>query len=53
MPQLNPEPWLMVLFITWLVLIVILQPKIASLKFMNSPTYPNQKTTKPWPWPQT
>nr|YP_001874818.1 ATP synthase F0 subunit 8 [Mecistops cataphractus]ABP62973.1 ATP synthase F0 subunit 8 [Mecistops cataphractus]QOI74188.1 ATP synthase F0 subunit 8 [Mecistops cataphractus] len=53
MPQLNPEPWLMVLSVTWLVLIIILQPKIASLKFTNNPTNPDQKTTKAWPWPQT
>nr|YP_001004156.1 ATP synthase F0 subunit 8 [Crocodylus siamensis]ABB72517.1 ATP synthase F0 subunit 8 [Crocodylus porosus]ABC60408.1 ATP synthase F0 subunit 8 [Crocodylus siamensis] len=52
MPQLNPEPWLMILSITWLVLITTLQPKIASLKFMNSPSSPAQKTTKTWPWPQ-
>ncbi|NP_007566.1 ATP synthase F0 subunit 8 (mitochondrion) [Alligator mississippiensis] len=53
MPQLNPEPWLTTFLIVWISLIVILQPKIASLMLTSSPTPYKAMTIKTWPWPWT
>nr|QGZ08522.1 ATP synthase F0 subunit 8 [Lepidochelys kempii]QGZ08535.1 ATP synthase F0 subunit 8 [Lepidochelys kempii]QGZ08548.1 ATP synthase F0 subunit 8 [Lepidochelys kempii]QGZ08561.1 ATP synthase F0 subunit 8 [Lepidochelys kempii]QGZ08574.1 ATP synthase F0 subunit 8 [Lepidochelys kempii] len=54
MPQLNPNPWLMTLLSTWLIYIIILQPKISSYLTTNNPTNKNNKINKnPWTWPWT
>nr|ABE96689.1 ATP synthase F0 subunit 8 [Lepidochelys olivacea]CAJ90457.1 ATPase subunit 8 [Lepidochelys olivacea] len=54
MPQLNPNPWLMILLSTWLIYIIILQPKISSYLTTNNPTNKNNKINKnPWTWPWT
>nr|YP_003587425.1 ATP synthase F0 subunit 8 [Apalone ferox]ACO83388.1 ATPase subunit 8 [Apalone ferox]AEC04372.1 ATPase subunit 8 [Pelochelys cantorii]ARR28341.1 ATPase subunit 8 [Apalone ferox] len=52
MPQLNPNPWLSILLITWLTYITIYQPKITSFLQTNSITH-NYKhsNTNPWNWP--
>ncbi|YP_009944887.1 ATP synthase F0 subunit 8 (mitochondrion) [Chelonoidis abingdonii] len=54
MPQLNPDPWLLVLSSTWLTYIIILQPKISSYLPMNTPNK-NHKIANmnPWTWPWT
>nr|AFP52637.1 ATP synthase F0 subunit 8 [Eretmochelys imbricata]AFP52767.1 ATP synthase F0 subunit 8 [Eretmochelys imbricata]AJJ48488.1 ATP synthase F0 subunit 8 [Eretmochelys imbricata] len=54
MPQLNPNPWLMILLSTWLIYTIILQPKITSYLSMNNPTNKNNKVNmNPWTWPWT
>nr|YP_007625644.1 ATP synthase F0 subunit 8 [Heosemys annandalii]AEE60106.1 ATPase subunit 8 [Heosemys annandalii] len=55
MPQLNPDPWFLILSSTWLTYIVILQPKISSYLSMNHITNKNSMTanTNPWTWPWT
>nr|YP_448898.1 ATP synthase F0 subunit 8 [Malacochersus tornieri]AAY62515.1 ATP synthase F0 subunit 8 [Malacochersus tornieri] len=55
MPQLNPDPWFLTLFSTWLTYI-ILQPKILSYLRTNTPNKNNKNkiiNTKPWTWPWT
>nr|QOI74305.1 ATP synthase F0 subunit 8 [Caiman yacare]QYA18216.1 ATP synthase F0 subunit 8 [Caiman yacare] len=53
MPQLNPEPWLVILLITWTFFTTILQPQTTSLIPTNNPPTHNLQTTKTWPWPWT
>nr|YP_001122865.1 ATP synthase F0 subunit 8 [Macrochelys temminckii]ABK20571.1 ATPase subunit 8 [Macrochelys temminckii] len=54
MPQLNPNPWFLILSSTWLIYTLILQPNIASYLSMNYPTKKNKTTnTNPWAWPWT
>ncbi|NP_758784.1 ATP synthase F0 subunit 8 (mitochondrion) [Alligator sinensis] len=53
MPQLNPEPWLTTLLITWISFIAFLQPKITSPAPVNDPTTRKPPTIKTWPWPWT
>nr|YP_010042813.1 ATP synthase F0 subunit 8 [Amyda cartilaginea]AQY56286.1 ATP synthase F0 subunit 8 [Amyda cartilaginea]QPC56546.1 ATP synthase F0 subunit 8 [Amyda cartilaginea] len=52
MPQLNPNPWLYILLITWLTYTLIYQPKITSFLQTNNIIY-NHKSlnTHPWNWP--
>ncbi|YP_002317263.1 ATP synthase F0 subunit 8 (mitochondrion) [Trachemys scripta] len=53
MPQLNPDPWFLILSSSWLTYIIILQPKISSYLSTNNPTNKDNKTmhTDPWTWP--
>nr|YP_581741.1 ATP synthase F0 subunit 8 [Platysternon megacephalum]ABB22849.1 ATP synthase F0 subunit 8 [Platysternon megacephalum] len=53
MPQLNPDPWFLILSLAWLTYILVLQPKILSNKSMNHPTNKNNEIikTNPWTWP--
>nr|YP_002970907.1 ATP synthase F0 subunit 8 [Trionyx triunguis]BAH79149.1 ATP8ase [Trionyx triunguis] len=54
MPQLNPNPWLSILLITWLTYITIHQPKIMSFSQTNNITNdPKYQITNPWNWPWT
>nr|YP_010372383.1 ATP synthase F0 subunit 8 [Pseudemys concinna]YP_010372396.1 ATP synthase F0 subunit 8 [Pseudemys peninsularis]UPA56065.1 ATP synthase F0 subunit 8 [Pseudemys concinna]UPA56078.1 ATP synthase F0 subunit 8 [Pseudemys peninsularis]WCD42324.1 ATP synthase F0 subunit 8 [Pseudemys concinna floridana] len=55
MPQLNPDPWFLILSSSWLMYILILQPKISSYLPTNNPTNKDNKTmrTNPWTWPWT
>nr|YP_004733949.1 ATP synthase F0 subunit 8 [Pelochelys cantorii]AEI26023.1 ATP synthase F0 subunit 8 [Pelochelys cantorii]AEI26036.1 ATP synthase F0 subunit 8 [Pelochelys cantorii]ANG44833.1 ATP synthase F0 subunit 8 [Pelochelys cantorii]WEU54013.1 ATP synthase F0 subunit 8 [Pelochelys cantorii]WFG79982.1 ATP synthase F0 subunit 8 [Pelochelys cantorii] len=54
MPQLNPNPWLPILLITWLTYIMAYQPKTSSFlltnNIINDSKHPN---TNPWNWPWT
>nr|QNS38382.1 ATP synthase F0 subunit 8 [Calyptomena viridis] len=57
MPQLNPNPWFLIMFMSWLTFLIILQPKLltfSSTNTMHTKT-PTTKTTKlsPWNWPWT
>nr|QOD98678.1 ATP synthase F0 subunit 8 [Chelonoidis denticulatus]SBW75604.1 ATP synthase F0 subunit 8 [Chelonoidis denticulatus] len=54
MPQLNPDPWLLVLSSAWLTYIIILQPKISSYLSTNTHNK-NHKTIhkNSWTWPWT
>nr|AOS51722.1 ATP synthase F0 subunit 8 [Atrosalarias holomelas] len=53
MPQLNPAPWFMILFFSWLVFLIIIPPKILAHKFPNEPslTSAEKAKTKSWTWP--
>nr|YP_010596295.1 ATP synthase F0 subunit 8 [Terrapene carolina]WAJ60746.1 ATP synthase F0 subunit 8 [Terrapene carolina] len=53
MPQLNLNPWFLILSSSWLVYTIILQPKISSYLSMNNPVNKDNKikSTNPWIWP--
>nr|AAL92839.1 ATPase subunit 8 [Glaucis hirsutus]AAL92841.1 ATPase subunit 8 [Glaucis hirsutus]AAL92843.1 ATPase subunit 8 [Glaucis hirsutus]AAL92845.1 ATPase subunit 8 [Glaucis hirsutus] len=55
MPQLNPNPWLFIMILSWLTYSLIIQPKILSFPPTNPPseipTTPSK--TSPWSWPWT
>nr|QOD97947.1 ATP synthase F0 subunit 8 [Bucorvus abyssinicus] len=54
MPQLNPNPWFLIMLTSWLTLSLIIQPKLLTFHSTNSPTNkmvpPTKTTTWPWPW---
>nr|WNH19987.1 ATP synthase F0 subunit 8 [Gymnothorax melatremus] len=53
MPQLNPNPWFMILVFSWLVFLLIAPTKVMSHTFNNEPNPQTTKdtTTNPWNWP--
>nr|AYN73495.1 ATP synthase F0 subunit 8 [Geobiastes squamiger] len=55
MPQLNPNPWFLIMLTTWLTFLFLIQPKL--LSFTPSNPFLNKTTqiikTTPWPWPWT
>nr|YP_009114328.1 ATP synthase F0 subunit 8 [Garrulax perspicillatus]AHL16781.1 ATP synthase F0 subunit 8 [Garrulax perspicillatus] len=55
MPQLNPNPWLFIMLITWLTFALIIQPKLLSFVSTNPPSNetPTTYNTTPWTWPWT
>nr|YP_010381392.1 ATP synthase F0 subunit 8 [Sarcoramphus papa]UDH54032.1 ATP synthase F0 subunit 8 [Sarcoramphus papa] len=55
MPQLNPNPWLFIMLLSWLTFSLIIQPKLLSFIPTNSPSNKTPTTTKttPWTWPWT
>nr|QHI42430.1 ATP synthase F0 subunit 8 [Strix aluco] len=54
MPQLNPNPWLSMMVTAWLVLSLIIQPKLLSFTSTNPPSHKTAPTnTTPWTWPWT
>nr|YP_002726654.1 ATP synthase F0 subunit 8 [Lissemys punctata]ABK41354.1 ATP synthase F0 subunit 8 [Lissemys punctata] len=54
MPQLNPNPWLFTLLITWLAFTLIYQPKTLSYLQTNNNTYTHKcLNTNSWNWPWT
>nr|YP_009504834.1 ATP synthase F0 subunit 8 [Bubo scandiacus]AWM99549.1 ATP synthase F0 subunit 8 [Bubo scandiacus] len=55
MPQLNPAPWFYTMLTTWLVLSLIIQPKLLSFTSTNPPSHKTLVSTKatPWTWPWT
>nr|YP_009145076.1 ATP synthase F0 subunit 8 [Phaethon lepturus]AKJ85748.1 ATP synthase F0 subunit 8 [Phaethon lepturus]QOD97397.1 ATP synthase F0 subunit 8 [Phaethon lepturus] len=55
MPQLNPNPWFLIMLASWLTFLLMMQPKLLSLTSTNPPstkTNPTNKTTS-WTWPWT
>nr|AAD56460.1 ATPase 8 [Piaya melanogaster] len=53
MPQLNPNPWFLIMMLTWFTFLLIIQPKLLSFMQANSPSIKHSlphKTT-PWTWP--
>nr|QOD97796.1 ATP synthase F0 subunit 8 [Syrrhaptes paradoxus] len=53
MPQLNPNPWFLIMVMSWLTFSLIIQPKLLSCTSTNPPfnkTLTSVKTT-PWAWP--
>nr|QDF45112.1 ATPase subunit 8 [Henicorhina leucophrys] len=55
MPQLNPNPWLFIMLISWITLSLIIQPKLLAFVSMNPPSNktPTTPNTTPWTWPWT
>nr|YP_009024534.1 ATP synthase F0 subunit 8 [Ciconia nigra]AAT72182.1 ATP synthase F0 subunit 8 [Ciconia nigra]AHH80553.1 ATPase subunit 8 [Ciconia nigra]AUW55345.1 ATP synthase F0 subunit 8 [Ciconia nigra]QGM79900.1 ATP synthase F0 subunit 8 [Ciconia nigra] len=53
MPQLNPSPWFSVMLLSWLILLLIIQPKLLSFTTTNQPsnTLPTTTKTTSWTWP--
>nr|YP_010956774.1 ATP synthase F0 subunit 8 [Chasmodes bosquianus]WMY89880.1 ATP synthase F0 subunit 8 [Chasmodes bosquianus] len=53
MPQLNPEPWFMILVISWLVFLIFIPPKVLAHTFPNEPSSATVLKSKkdPWTWP--
>nr|QHI42637.1 ATP synthase F0 subunit 8 [Athene noctua] len=54
MPQLNPNPWFTTMLISWLVLSMVIQPKLLSFPLTplpsRKPTPPADTTPWTWPW---
>nr|YP_010370190.1 ATP synthase F0 subunit 8 [Sula dactylatra]AGJ50033.1 ATP synthase F0 subunit 8 [Sula dactylatra]QOD97757.1 ATP synthase F0 subunit 8 [Sula dactylatra]UOW78536.1 ATP synthase F0 subunit 8 [Sula dactylatra] len=55
MPQLNPNPWFLILTLSWLTLSLVIQPKLLSFMSTNPPSNKTSTTTKTtsWTWPWT
>nr|YP_010000824.1 ATP synthase F0 subunit 8 [Oreocharis arfaki]QOD96749.1 ATP synthase F0 subunit 8 [Oreocharis arfaki] len=55
MPQLNPNPWLFIMLISWMTYSMIIQPKLLAFITMNPPSSktPTITNTTPWTWPWT
>nr|ABX46752.1 ATPase subunit 8 [Batrachoseps gavilanensis] len=55
MPQLNPNPWLFIFIMSWVIYLIILTPKVSNLKVLNEPMAQNMNmsVTQPWNWPWT
>nr|AGG35531.1 ATPase subunit 8 [Henicorhina leucophrys]QDF45104.1 ATPase subunit 8 [Henicorhina leucophrys]QDF45106.1 ATPase subunit 8 [Henicorhina leucophrys]QDF45108.1 ATPase subunit 8 [Henicorhina leucophrys]QDF45110.1 ATPase subunit 8 [Henicorhina leucophrys] len=55
MPQLNPNPWLFIMIISWITFSLIIQPKLLAFVSMNPPSNktPTTPNTTPWTWPWT
>nr|YP_009388928.1 ATP synthase F0 subunit 8 [Cyrtopodion scabrum]BAX77914.1 ATPase subunit8 [Cyrtopodion scabrum] len=51
MPQLNPEPWFMVLMSSWTIMLLMLMPLIIKASPLNPPAR-NTSTynQSPWNW---
>nr|YP_010184965.1 ATP synthase F0 subunit 8 [Asymblepharus himalayanus]QVH34644.1 ATP synthase F0 subunit 8 [Asymblepharus himalayanus] len=55
MPQLNPAPWLFILFMLWLTVLVVFKTKTLCSTSLNTMTPYDQTTqhTTSWDWPWT
>nr|YP_007627139.1 ATP synthase F0 subunit 8 [Lophiogobius ocellicauda]AGG84365.1 ATP synthase F0 subunit 8 [Lophiogobius ocellicauda] len=53
MPQLNPSPWFAIMIFSWLVLLVVVVPKVLNHIFPNEATPQSAQTpkTNTWHWP--
>nr|WNH19024.1 ATP synthase F0 subunit 8 [Mustelus norrisi] len=50
MPQLNPNPWFLILLFSWIVFLTILPNKVMNYLFNNDPTLKSTEKPKPNPW---
>nr|QGX86694.1 ATP synthase F0 subunit 8 [Glaucostegus granulatus] len=50
MPQLNPNPWLIIFLLSWLFFLTVMPQKVTSYVFNNSLTPKNVEKPKPEPW---
>nr|YP_009111952.1 ATP synthase F0 subunit 8 [Butorides striata]AHN95837.1 ATP synthase F0 subunit 8 [Butorides striata] len=55
MPQLNPNPWFLILLMSWTTYSLIIQPKLLAFTTTNPPSTKLKMTSKttPWTWPWT
>nr|ASW34698.1 ATP synthase F0 subunit 8 [Quedenfeldtia trachyblepharus]ASW34711.1 ATP synthase F0 subunit 8 [Quedenfeldtia trachyblepharus] len=52
MPQLDPAPWFTTMMMTWLVLSLMLMPKLTRTQLITpSPLHHTTKSKTHWPWP--
>nr|YP_010956436.1 ATP synthase F0 subunit 8 [Coelorinchus caelorhincus]WMY89529.1 ATP synthase F0 subunit 8 [Coelorinchus caelorhincus] len=53
MPQLNPNPWFMILIYTWTIFLLVVLPMTLLFIMPNHPATQNMSTpkAKPWIWP--
>nr|NP_443350.1 ATP synthase F0 subunit 8 [Coelorinchus kishinouyei]BAB70161.1 ATPase subunit 8 [Coelorinchus kishinouyei] len=53
MPQLNPNPWFMIMAYTWTIFLLIVMPATLLFIIPNETTTQNASTpkTEPWAWP--
>nr|YP_010960643.1 ATP synthase F0 subunit 8 [Ophidion muraenolepis]WNH38085.1 ATP synthase F0 subunit 8 [Ophidion muraenolepis] len=49
MPQLNPHPWFLIMLCTWVVLLVIIPPKVLAHTYPGEPTTKSTKALKSQP----
>nr|ABG37763.1 ATP synthase subunit 8 [Pelecanus conspicillatus] len=54
MPQLNPSPWFLTMLASWLIFLLIIQPKLLSFTTtnppLNKPSMAPKTTSWTWPW---
>nr|WLV90320.1 ATP synthase F0 subunit 8 [Rhacodactylus sp. KGeiss-2023a] len=51
MPQLNPAPWFLTLMTAWMIIMILLTPKLLKTHFMTEPKLDtNTKINQPWTW---
>nr|QOD97643.1 ATP synthase F0 subunit 8 [Galbula dea] len=55
MPQLNPNPWLFIMLISWLTFTMVIQPKLLTFTSTNPPSNKTSLIIEPtpWTWPWT
>nr|AIH00405.1 ATP synthase F0 subunit 8 [Bubulcus ibis] len=55
MPQLNPNPWFLILLMSWMTFSLIIQPKLLTFTTTNPPSTKSKTSSKttPWTWPWT
>nr|YP_009991912.1 ATP synthase F0 subunit 8 [Nothocercus nigrocapillus]QNN84786.1 ATP synthase F0 subunit 8 [Nothocercus nigrocapillus] len=55
MPQLNPHPWFLIMISSWLIFLLIMQPKTSSAYLTNHPSSKTKPIHMPpsWSWPWT
>nr|AAK71717.1 ATP synthase 8 [Enteromius anoplus] len=53
MPQLNPNPWFMILVFSWLIFLTIILTKTLNYILPNEPTQVSTEKhkTESWNWP--
>nr|WNH24269.1 ATP synthase F0 subunit 8 [Xyrichtys splendens] len=53
MPQLNPAPWFLILFFSWLIFLIVLPRKVLAHTFPNEATSRSVHIpkTEAWVWP--
>nr|AAN75418.1 ATPase subunit 8 [Apteryx australis australis] len=55
MPQLNPNPWFLIMLMSWLTFSFLMQPKLLPFLPTNHPTNKTETILNPtpWTWPWT
>nr|BAU25928.1 ATP synthase F0 subunit 8 [Varanus salvator]BAU25941.1 ATP synthase F0 subunit 8 [Varanus salvator komaini] len=54
MPQLNPNPWFLIMALTWLSLTLLFLTKLLLTTLTNPPSpHLNTPSTPNWTWPWT
>nr|YP_009114948.1 ATP synthase F0 subunit 8 [Goniurosaurus luii]AIZ35726.1 ATP synthase F0 subunit 8 [Goniurosaurus luii] len=52
MPQLNPAPWFTTLLFTWMILLLLLKPKLLQMMYLKTPKITQSNFKNPmWTWP--
>nr|ACS37057.1 ATP synthase F0 subunit 8 [Rhinatrema nigrum] len=52
MPQLNPNPWFIIMLFSWLIFLMMIPTKIVKHQPMNATTEPTKTHDQtPWIWP--